>query len=81
LLRKKEAHCCFQSKLGRIIREKVCRLKQVLKGQQPKYPWGQPESPDCSGFTIEAVEQLNFEEMNLDEFIADMQKNFSKRKG
>lgn len=63
LLRKK-TYCCYGSKLSRIIAEQG-RL-QLGKG------WGSAKNPDCSGFTLEEVSQLDFEAMDLSEFYSDV---------
>ena len=59
-----QTHCCFNSKLSRIIAEQG--RPQLGKG------WGSPQSPDCSGFTMEEVASLDFEAMDLSEFYADV---------
>lgn len=59
-----QTHCCFNSKLSRIIAEQG--RPQLGKG------WGSPQSPDCSGFTMEEVASLDFEAMDLSEFYADI---------
>lgn len=57
-------HCCFNSRLSRIINEQG-RVQLGL-------PWGSPESPYCDGFTIEQLQKLNFALMDLSEFYADI---------
>lgn len=64
-LKKKEGWCCFPSKLGRIVNQQG--RAQIGKS------WGTPQSPDCSGFTLEELEKLRFDQMDLSEFIADIQ--------
>ncbi|RTL56486.1 MAG: conjugal transfer protein TraN [Rhodocyclaceae bacterium] len=56
--------CCFNSKLARIINEQG--RTQVGKG------WGSAENPDCSGFTVAQLQQLNFAAMDLSEFYASL---------
>ncbi len=60
----KQSHCCFSSKLARIIAEQG-RI-QFGRG------WGSAQSPDCGGFSPEEVAQLDFEAMDLSEFYADV---------
>lgn len=60
----KEAYCCFNSRLARIINEQG--RTQLAKG------WGAPQSPDCSGFTIAQLQGLDFSRMDLSEFYADI---------
>ena len=62
---KSEGWCCFPSKLGRIINEQG--RKQIGKS------WGSAKHPNCKGFTIEELQQLDFSAMDLSEFIADIQ--------
>lgn len=60
----KEGWCCFPSKLGRIVNQQG--RPQVGKS------WGTARNPDCSGFTIEELALLRFDQMDLSEFIADI---------
>lgn len=62
---KKEGHCCFNSRLARIINEQG--RAQIGKG------WGSGESPDCSGFTLAQIEALDFAAMDLAEFFGEIQ--------
>ena len=62
--RRAKTFCCFNSKLSRIIAEQA-RL-QLNSG------WGTAKQPDCSGFTMEEISQLDFESMDLSEFYADV---------
>ncbi|WP_310794426.1 conjugal transfer protein TraN [Campylobacter lari] len=60
----KKTHCCFNSKLARIFNEQGC--PQIGRG------WGSPKSPDCRGFTPEEFQKLDFSEIDLSDFIADI---------
>ncbi|MFY4766946.1 conjugal transfer protein TraN, partial [Campylobacter sp. GB48] len=60
----KKTHCCFNSKLARIFNEQG--RPQIKRG------WGSPKSPDCRGFTPEEFQKLDFSEIDLSEFIADI---------
>lgn len=60
----KEGWCCFPSKLGRIVQEQA--RAQLGKS------WGSAKNPDCSGFTIEELGLLRFDEMDLSEFLDDI---------
>ncbi|MCV3418225.1 conjugal transfer protein TraN [Campylobacter lari] len=60
----KKTHCCFNSKLARIFNEQG--RPQIGRG------WGSPKSPDCRGFTPEEFQKLDFSEIDLSEFIADI---------
>jgi conjugal transfer mating pair stabilization protein TraN len=52
--------CCFNSLLARLINEQG--RAQVGKG------WGSARSPDCSGFTVDELQRLDFGAMDLSEF-------------
>ncbi|MEF8726909.1 MAG: conjugal transfer protein TraN [Accumulibacter sp.] len=59
-----QSYCCFNSRLARIINEQG--RGQVGKG------WGSGKRPDCSGFTPEEFEQIDFSRIDLSEFIAEV---------
>jgi len=56
--------CCFNSVLARIIHEQARR--QFGKG------WGTAKHPDCSGFTVAQVQQMDFSAMDLRAFYASI---------
>lgn len=60
----KNGYCCFNSKLAKLVNEQG--RSQIGKG------WGTAKNPDCSGFTPEQFEKLNFEQMDLSEFYAEV---------
>lgn len=64
-LSKKEGYCCFNSRLARIINEQG--RAQIGKG------FGSPQAPNCTGFTPEELQSLDFGRMNLAEFYAEIQ--------
>ena len=57
----RQSYCCFNSPLSRIIQEQI-RL-QVDK------PWGEPDSPDCSAVTTEELEQVDWDQIDLSEWL------------
>ena len=59
-----ESYCCFNSRLARILNEQG--RAQLGRG------WGGPQSPDCSGFTVAQLQALDFSQMNLAEFYAEI---------
>jgi len=59
-----QSYCCFNSRLARIINEQG--RGQVGKG------WGSGKRPDCSGFTPEEFERIDFSRIDLSEFIAEV---------
>lgn len=62
-LRKKEAHCCFVSKISRILQEQG--RPQINK------PWDDPKDEQCLGFTIAEFQQLDLSVMDFSEVYAD----------
>lgn len=60
----KEKHCCYNSKLARIINE------------QGKPQLGKAKS-DCSGFSPEELSQLDFSRIDFTEFINDVKQNIT----
>ncbi len=58
----KESYCCFTSPLARIIQEQG----------RPQLPlgWGPVDAPDCRGLTMDEMSALNFEAMDLSEWVA-----------
>lgn len=64
-LEMRESHCCYNSRLAKIIQEQG--RMQINKS------WGSPEAPVCKGFTIAEMESLDFSKMDLSEFIKEIQ--------
>jgi hypothetical protein len=60
-VQKKKTFCCFSSPLARIVQEQG--RPQLGKG------WGDPKSPDCSGFTIDEFQKLDFSKIDFSEWI------------
>lgn len=60
---RKETHCCFKSKLARIIHEQG----RVQLG----IGWGSAQSPNCDGITLEQLQSLDFSQIDFSEFYAD----------
>ena len=63
-LRKRYVYCAYPSKLSRIV---VDQGKAQL-GQH----YGSSKHPDCRGFTLNELESLNFDAMDLSEFYAEV---------
>lgn len=61
---KTQSFCCFNSRLARIVNEQG--RAQIGKG------WGSAQSPDCSGFTPDQLQSLDFAAMDLSEFYAEI---------
>ena len=66
-LSRKYVYCTYPSKLSRIIIEQG---KSQL-GQS----FGSAKNPDCRGFTLQELESLNFDAMDLSEFYSDVMSN------
>ncbi|MEO3715631.1 conjugal transfer protein TraN [Roseateles flavus] len=56
--------CCFNSVLSRIVNEQG--RNQLGRG------WGSGEAPDCTGFSVNELQSLNFSTMDLTEFYASI---------
>ena len=62
-------YCTYPSKLSRII---------IQQGKsQLSQSFGSAKYPNCSGFTLEELESLNFDAMDLSEFHSDVMSNAS----
>jgi conjugal transfer mating pair stabilization protein TraN len=59
-----ESYCCFNSHLARIINEQG--RTQIGR------TWGEPQLPDCTGFTLAQLQQLDFGAMDLTEFFNEI---------
>ena len=60
----KQAHCCFNSRLARIVNQQG--RAQLGRG------YGDARSPDCSGLTVDELQRLDFSRMDLSEFYAEI---------
>jgi conjugal transfer mating pair stabilization protein TraN len=58
--RRTQGYCCFNSILARILNEQG--RPQIGKG------WGDARNPDCSGFTVEQMQSLDFARIDFREF-------------
>ena len=59
-----QTHCCFASRLARIINEQG----RLQLGQN----WGNAQNPMCGGFTLAELQSLNFAAMDLSAFYAEI---------
>lgn len=66
-LARRNTYCCYNSRLARILHEKA-RSPDLTGVVQLNKPWGSGENPDCSGFTPEQMQTLNFANLDLSEF-------------
>ncbi len=60
----KSVFCCYKSPLARIISEQL-RANQNIGG-----PYGEPEAPNCDGFTMEELAAADWDAIDLTEWIA-----------
>lgn len=60
----KQAYCCFNSKLAKII--------NTQGRAQLGRTFGSPQAPDCSGFTPTELGSLDFATMDMSEFYAEI---------
>lgn len=66
-VQKSKGHCCFNSKLARILQE---------QGRpQLNIGWGSGENPQCRGFTPEEFQKLDISKMDLNEVFEDIKLN------
>lgn len=62
-----QSHCCYNSRLARILNEQG--RAQIGKS------WGNPKSPDCSGFSQAEFAEIDFSKIDLSEFTAEIMAN------
>ncbi|KIE04240.1 hypothetical protein NF27_IP00080 [Candidatus Jidaibacter acanthamoeba] len=63
-LKKKESHCCFKSKLARII--------QVEGRKQLGIGWGDRKNPDCRALTLEEIQRIDFSRIDFGELFDEI---------
>jgi conjugal transfer mating pair stabilization protein TraN len=68
-IQKSKGHCCFNTKLGRIIQEQGRPQLTTFNA----VGWGTPQRPYCRGFTPEEFQALDFSKMDLSEYYADIE--------
>lgn len=64
-IEKREAYCCFNSPLGRIIQEQA--------RPQLGMSWGEPENPSCEGLAVEDLSRLDWSKIDISEWISLLQ--------
>lgn len=67
---KKRVYCCFQSPLGRIVNEQIKSTQPEILRKYGNDTWGDPAHPNCGGIPLEAVTEINWDLINLDEWTA-----------
>lgn len=68
-VQKARGHCCFNTKLGRIIQEQGRPQLKSFNG----LGWGTPKNPYCRGFTPEEFQALDFSKMDLSEYYSEIE--------
>ncbi|OAN58944.1 conjugal transfer protein TraN [Sphingobium sp. TCM1] len=68
-IQKARGHCCFNTKLGRIIQEQGRPQLAAFNS----LGWGTPEHPYCRGFSAEEFQALDFSRMVLSEYYSDIE--------
>ncbi|MCB5162655.1 conjugal transfer mating pair stabilization protein TraN [Marinomonas algarum] len=66
-IEKRESYCCFNSPLSRIIQEQV----RPQFGQD----FGSAKNPSCGGITLDKISQIDWDKINLDEWLAILKQN------
>lgn len=66
-VKKKEAQCCYVSKLAKIV--------NVGGKQQLGLSFGTPKAPTCEGFTAQEMEKLDFSKLDLSDFYQEIYAN------
>ena len=66
----RKVYCCFPSKLLRVFQEQGRR--------QLRMGWGNAKHPQCRGFTIEAIQRLDFGQMDLSEAFDDIRERIAE---
>lgn len=64
-LKKKSTYCCFGSRLARLLHDQG-RAQLGLN-------YGDAESPQCRGFTLEELQKIKFDNLNMSELYEDLQ--------
>ncbi|WP_408591261.1 conjugal transfer protein TraN [Novosphingobium sp.] len=68
-IQKARGHCCFNTKLGRILQEQG---RPQLKSFNT-VGWGTPDQPACRGFTPDEFQALDFSRMDLSEYYSEIE--------
>lgn len=63
-IEKRKSYCVYNSQVGRIIQEQG--------REQLGITWGDPETPECRGLTIDEFSQIDFAKLDLSEWIGSL---------
>ena len=59
-----QVFCCFSTKLARILHEQG--------REQLRITWGKADSPECRGFSLAELHQIDFTKIDLSDAIEDI---------
>lgn len=62
-IEKRHSYCVFDSPLSRIM------MEQIYAQSQMNLDWGTPENPNCTGVGIDQLDDVDWDRVNLDEWI------------
>lgn len=62
-IERREVHCSFSSPLSRIV------MEQIYAQPQMGLSWGTPKNPNCTGIEIGDLEKVDWDKVDLDEWI------------
>lgn len=65
---KKTSFCCFGSKMARLLQEQGRTQLHI--------PWGEAETPNCRGLTIEELSKLDLSKINFSEMFSDIMQKY-----
>lgn len=63
-----QSYCCYNSKFARLV--------NVQGRAQLGMGWGNPQSPNCSGFNAGQLKQIDFSQIDMSELIDDIMKSY-----
>ncbi len=68
-VQKERVYCSFNGKLGRIVQEQG---RPQLKTFGPSGNWGSPGAPNCTGFSPEDFQMIDFGQIDLSDYFGDI---------
>lgn len=72
-VQRSQSYCTYNSKLAKII--------NVQGRAQLGMSFGDPKSPDCSGFTVETFKNIDFSKIDMSEFVDDIMNGVDRPDG
>lgn len=75
-VQKAKGYCCFNSMLARIINEQG---RPQLSVFGPSGGWGEPNRPECRGFTPDEFQAIDFNRVDLSEYLDVVQKDLDAK--